>query len=339
MSVGSDPIECCVRGRFLCVCVTARRRGFRGGAFCVGAPRNFFRPVSRAFPASVSRRGGDRRGLPFPAVLRISARAGSSPWAFCVGAPRNFFRPVSRAFPASVSRRGGDRRGLPFPAVLRISARAGSSPWAFCVGAPRNFFRPVSRAFPASVSRRGGDRRGLPLPVRCAFRFAARAGSSPPGLLPTTDDGRTSFVPHLGRGGGRRAALLPLFTLRRQGSLLEVFSFRQASDESADRIRQVENALHVAALSGRAAAFGGTRGRRGRTVSLDTGEIMSDEREGADAGKRAGARSGPCPQAVAADESPGVGNSAMGGKVKRRRRKPPAFRKKVTPIGLKPITF
>ena len=73
MSIGSDPIECCVRGRFLCVCVTARRRGFRG-AFCVGAPRNFFRPVSRAFPASVSRRGGERRGLPFPAALRISVR-------------------------------------------------------------------------------------------------------------------------------------------------------------------------------------------------------------------------------------------------------------------------
>ena len=73
MSIGSDPIECCVRGRFLCVCVTARRRGFRG-AFCVGAPRNFFRPVSRAFPASVSRRGGDRRGLPLPAALRISVR-------------------------------------------------------------------------------------------------------------------------------------------------------------------------------------------------------------------------------------------------------------------------
>lgn len=204
MSVGSDPIECCVRGRFLCVCVTARRRGFRGGAFCVGAPRNFFRPVSRAFPASVSRREGDRRGLPFPAVLRISARA----------------------------------------------------------------------------------------------------GSSPPGLLPITDDGRTSFVPHLGRGRAAFGAA-PSFTLRRQGSLQEVFSFRQASDESADRIRRVENALHVAALSGRAAAFGGTRGRRGRTVSLDTGEIMSDEREGADAGKRAGARSGLCPQAVAADESPG----------------------------------
>lgn len=240
MSVGSDPIECCVRGRFLCVCVTARRRGFRGGLL---------------------RRGSEK--LLSTCFARLP--------------------------------------GIGFAA--------------------------------------GGDRRGLPLPVRCAFRFAARAGSSPPGLLPTTDDGRTSFVPHLGRGGGRRAALLPLFTLRRQGSLLEVFSFRQASDESADRIRQVENALHVAALSGRAAAFGGTRGRRGRTVSLDTGEIMSDEREGADAGKRAGARSGPCPQAVAADESPGVGNSAMGGKVKRRRRKPPAFRKKVTPIGLKPITF
>ena len=66
MSVGSDPIECCVRGRFLCVCVTARRRGFRGGAFCVGAPRNFFRPVSRAFPASVSRRGGIGVGFLFP---------------------------------------------------------------------------------------------------------------------------------------------------------------------------------------------------------------------------------------------------------------------------------
>ena len=123
MSVGSDPIECCVRGRFLCVCVTARRRGFRGGAFCVGAPRNFFRPVSRAFPASVSRREGDRRGLPFPAVLRISARAGSSPWAFCVGAPRNFFRPVSRAFPASVSRRGGGSARASSSRALRISVR------------------------------------------------------------------------------------------------------------------------------------------------------------------------------------------------------------------------
>ena len=152
MSIGSDPIECCVRGRFLCVCVTARRRGFRG-AFCVGAPRNFFRPVSRAFPASVSRRGGIGAGFLFPlrCEFRFAARAGSSPWAFCVGAPRNFFRPVSRAFPASVSRRGGDRRGLPFPAALRISVRA---------------------------------------------------GSSPPGLLPITDDGRTSFVPHLGRGAG-----------------------------------------------------------------------------------------------------------------------------------------
>ena len=152
MSVGSDPIECCVRGRFLCVCVTARRRGFRGGLL---------------------RRGSEK-------LLSTC-----------------FARLPGIGFAA-----GGDRRGLPFPAVLRISARAGSSPWAFCVGAPRNFFRPVSRAFPASVSRRGGDRRGLPLPVRCAFRFAARAGSSPPGLLPITDDGRTSFVPHLGRGAG-----------------------------------------------------------------------------------------------------------------------------------------
>lgn len=235
MSIGSDPIECCVRGRFLCVCVTARRRGFRG---------------------------------------------------------------------------------------------------AFCVGAPRNFFRPVSRAFPASVSRRGGIGAGFLFPLRCAFRLVP-ALRRPAFSRSRTMAGLRSFR----TSAGGRAALFPLFTLRRQGSLQEVFSFRQASDESADRIRRVENALHVAALSGRAAAFGGTRGRRGRTVSLDTGEIMSDEREGADAGKRAGARSGPCPQAVVADESPGLGNSAMGGKVKRRRRKPPAFRKKVTPIGLKPITF
>ena len=238
-------------------------------------------------------------------------------------------------------RGGGGSARASSSRALRISVRGSCR--LFAVGLlRRGSEKLLSTCFarlPGIGFAAGGDRRGLPLPVRCAFRFAARAGSSPPGLLPTTDDGRTSFVPHLGRGGGRRAALLPLFTLRRQGSLLEVFSFRQASDESADRIRQVENALHVAALSGRAAAFGGTRGRRGRTVSLDTGEIMSDEREGADAGKRAGARSGPCPQAVAADESPGVGNSAMGGKVKRRRRKPPAFRKKVTPIGLKPITF
>lgn len=208
MSIGSDPIECCVRGRFLCVCVTARRCGFREAwAFCVGAPRNFFRPVSRAFPASVSRRGGG------------SARASFSRCAAHFG---------SRLVPA-----------LRHPAFSRSRTMAGLR----------------------------------------SFRTSA--------------------------GGGRRSALLPPFTLRRQGSLQEVFSFRQASDESADRIRRVENALHVAALSGRAAAFGGTRGRRGRTVSLDTGEIMSDEREGADAGKRAGARSGLCPQAVAADESPG----------------------------------
>ena len=156
MSVGSDPIECCVRGRFLCVCVTARRRGFRGGAFCVGAPRNFFRPVSRAFPASVSRREGDRRGLPFPAVLRISARAGSSPWAFCVGAPRNFFRPVSRAFPASVSRRGGIGAGFLFPCAAHFGSRL--------VPVLRRpaFFRPRTmaglRSFRTSAGGAGGGR-------------------------------------------------------------------------------------------------------------------------------------------------------------------------------------
>ena len=236
MSIGSDPIECCVRGRFLCVCVTARRRGFRGGPFASGLRETSF----------------DLFRAPF----------------------RHRFR-------------GG--RGI---------------------GA------------------------GFLFPLRCAFRLVP-ALRRPAFSRSRTMAGLRSFR----TSAGGRAALFPLFTLRRQGSLQEVFSFRQASDESADRIRRVENALHVAALSGRAAAFGGTRGRRGRTVSLDTGEIMSDEREGADAGKRAGARSGPCPQAVVADESPGLGNSAMGGKVKRRRRKPPAFRKKVTPIGLKPITF
>ena len=285
MSVGSDPIECCVRGRFLCVCVTARRRGFRGGAFCVGAPRNFFRPVSRAFPASVSRRGGIGVGFLFPLCCAF------------------------RLVPAL-------RRG-PFASGLRETSF--------------NLFWAPSR-----YRFRGGRGigAGFLFPLRCAFRLVP-ALRHPAFSRSRTMAGLRSFR----TSAGGRAALFPLFTLRRQGSLQEVFSFRQASDESADRIRRVENALHVAALSGRAAAFGGTRGRRGRTVSLDTGEIMSDEREGADAGKRAGARSGPCPQAVVADESPGLGNSAMGGKVKRRRRKPPAFRKKVTPIGLKPITF
>ena len=334
MSVGSDPIECCVRGRFLCVCVTARRRGFRGGAFCVGAPRNFFRPVSRAFPASVSRREGDRRGLPFPAVLRISARAGSSPWAFCVGAPRNFFRPVSRAFPASVSRRGGIGVGFLFPLCCAFRLVPALRRGPFASGLRETSFNLFWA--PSRYRFRGGRGigAGFLFPLRCAFRLVP-ALRRPAFSRSRTMAGLRSFR----TSAGGRAALFPLFTLRRQGSLQEVFSFRQASDESADRIRRVENALHVAALSGRAAAFGGTRGRRGRTVSLDTGEIMSDEREGADAGKRAGARSGPCPQAVVADESPGLGNSAMGGKVKRRRRKPPAFRKKVTPIGLKPITF
>ena len=387
MSVGSDPIECCVRGRFLCVCVTARRRGFRGGllrrgsekllstcfarlsgiGFAAGggsARASFSRCAAhfgscRLFAVGLLRRGSEKllstcfarlSGIGF-AAGGGSARASFSRCAAHFGS--------CRLFAVGLLRRGSEKllstcfarlSGIGF-AAGGGSARASFSRCAAHFGSCRLFAvgllrrgseKLLSTCFtrlPGIGFAAGGDRRGLPLPVRCAFRFAARAGSSPPGLLPTTDDGRTSFVPHLGRGGGRRAALLPLFTLRRQGSLLEVFSFRQASDESADRIRQVENALHVAALSGRAAAFGGTRGRRGRTVSLDTGEIMSDEREGADAGKRAGARSGPCPQAVAADESPGVGNSAMGGKVKRRRRKPPAFRKKVTPIGLKPITF
>ena len=145
----------------------------------------------------------------------------------------------------------------------------------------------------------GGIGEGFLFPLRCAFRFVP-ALRRPAFSRSRTMAGLRSFR----TSAGGRAALFPLFTLRRQGSLQEVFSFRQASDESADRIRRVENALHVAALSGRAAAFGGTRGRRGRTVSLDMGEVMSDKREGADAGKRAGARSGPCPQAVAADESP-----------------------------------
>lgn len=208
MSVGSDPIECRLKGRFLCVCVTARRRGFREG---VGLLR-------RGSEKLLSTCFGRLPGIGF-AAGGGSARASFSRCAANFG---------SRLVPA-----------LRHPAFSRSRTMAGLR----------------------------------------SFRTSA--------------------------GGGRRSALLPPFTLRRQGSLQEVFSFRQASDESADRIRRVENALHVAALSGRAAAFGGTRGRRGRTVSLDTGEIMSDEREGADAGKRAGARSGLCPQAVAADESPG----------------------------------
>ena len=290
MSVGSDPIECCVRGRFLCVCVTARRRGFRGGGLLRrGSEKLLSTCFARLSGIGFAAGGGSARA----SFSRCAAHFGSC-----------------RLFAVGLLRRGSEKLlSTCFARLPGIGFAAGGG------------------------SARASSSRALRISVRGSCRFFAARPSSDHGRWP-------DFVRSAPRqGGGRRAALLPLFTLRRQGSLLEVFSFRQASDESADRIRQVENALHVAALSGRAAAFGGTRGRRGRTVSLDTGEIMSDEREGADAGKRAGARSGPCPQAVAADESPGVGNSAMGGKVKRRRRKPPAFRKKVTPIGLKPITF
>ncbi len=290
MSVGSDPIECCVRGRFLCVCVTARRRGFRGGLLRRGSEKLLSTCFARLSGIGFAAGGGSARA----SFSRCAAHFGSC-----------------RLFAVGLLRRGSEKLlSTCFARLPGIGFAAGGG-----IGA--GFLFPCAAHFGSRL---------VPVLRRPAF------------FRPRTMAGLRSFRTSAG-GGGRRAALLPLFTLRRQGSLLEVFSFRQASDESADRIRQVENALHVAALSGRAAAFGGTRGRRGRTVSLDTGEIMSDEREGADAGKRAGARSGPCPQAVAADESPGVGNSAMGGKVKRRRRKPPAFRKKVTPIGLKPITF
>lgn len=95
-------------------------------------------------------------GLPFPAVLRISARAGSSPWAFCVGAPRNFFRPVSRAFPASVSRRGGIGAGFLFPCAAHFGSRL--------VPVLRRpaFFRPRTmaglRSFRTSAGGAGGGR-------------------------------------------------------------------------------------------------------------------------------------------------------------------------------------
>ena len=286
MSVGSDPIECCVRGRFLCVCVTARRRGFRGGLLRRGSEKLLSTCFAR-LPGIGFAAGGIGVGFLFPLCCAF------------------------RLVPAL-------RRG-PFASGLRETSF--------------DLFRAPSRH-----RFRGGGGIGAGFLFPCAAHFGSRL--VPVLRRPAFSRSRTmAGLRSFRTSAGGRAALFPLFTLRRQGSLQEVFSFRQASDESADRIRRVENALHVAALSGRAAAFGGTRGRRGRTVSLDTGEIMSDEREGADAGKRAGARSGPCPQAVVADESPGLGNSAMGGKVKRRRRKPPAFRKKVTPIGLKPITF
>ena len=75
MSVGSDPIECCVRGRFLCVCVTARRRGFRGGRgpFASGLRETsfdlFWAPSRYRF-----RGGGGSARASSSRALRISVR-------------------------------------------------------------------------------------------------------------------------------------------------------------------------------------------------------------------------------------------------------------------------
>ena len=287
---------------FLCVCVTARRRGFRGGPFASGLRETsfdlFWAPFRHRF------RGGRGIGVGFlfplccafrlvPALRRGPFASGLRETSF------DLFRAPSRH-----RFRGGGGIGVGFlfplccafrlvPALRRGPFASGLRETSFNL-----FWAPSRYRF------RGGRGigAGFLFPLRCAFRLVP-ALRHPAFSRSRTMAGLRSF--RTSAWGGRRSALLPPFTLRRQGSLQEVFSFRQASDESADRIRRVENALHVAALSGRAAAFGGTRGRRGRTVSLDTGEIMSDEREGADAGKRAGARSGLCPQAVAADESPG----------------------------------
>ena len=152
MSVGSDPIECCVRGRFLCVCVTARRRGFRGGLLRRGSEKLLSTCFARLSGIGFAAGGGSARA----SFSRCAAHFGSC-----------------RLFAVGLLRRGSEK-------LLSTC-----------------FARLPGIGFAA-----GGDRRGLPLPVRCAFRFAARAGSSPPGLLPITDDGRTSFVPHLGRGAG-----------------------------------------------------------------------------------------------------------------------------------------
>ena len=199
MSVGSDPIECCVRGRFLCVCVTARRRGFRGGAFCVGAPRNFFRPVSRAFPASVSRRGGIGVGFLFPLCCAFRLVPALRRGPFASGLRETSFD-LFRA-PSRHRFRGGG--GSAWASFSRCAAHFGSCR-LFAVGLlRRGSEKLLSTCFarlPGIGFAAGGDRRGLPFPA--VLRISARAGSSPPGLLPITDDGRTSFVPHLGRGAG-----------------------------------------------------------------------------------------------------------------------------------------
>ena len=73
MSVGSDPIECCVRGRFLCVCVTARRRGFRGGLLRRGSEKLLSTCFARLSGIGFAAGGGSARA----SFSRCAAHFGS----------------------------------------------------------------------------------------------------------------------------------------------------------------------------------------------------------------------------------------------------------------------
>ena len=211
MSVGSDPIECCVRGRFLCVCVTARRRGFRGGGLLRRGSEKLLSTCFARLPGIGFAAGGDRRGLPFPAVLRISARAGSSPWAFCVGAPRNFFRPVSRAFPASVSRRGGIGVGFLFPLCCAFRLVPALRRGPFASGLRETSFD-LFRA-PSRHRFRGGGGIGAGFLFPCAAHFGSRLVPvlrRPAFFRPRTMAGLRSFRTSAGGAGGGRHCFLSL---------------------------------------------------------------------------------------------------------------------------------
>ena len=203
MSVGSDPIECCVRGRFLCVCVTARRRGFRGGAFCVGAPRNFFRPVSRAFPASVSRRGGIGVGFLFPLCCAFRLVPALRRGPFASGLRETSFD-LFRA-PSRHRFRGGG--GSAWASFSRCAAHFGSCR-LFAVGLLRRgsekllstcFARLPGIGFAAGGgSARASSSRALRISVRGSCRFFAARPSSDHGRWP-------DFVRSAPRQGGRAA--------------------------------------------------------------------------------------------------------------------------------------
>ena len=192
MSVGSDPIECCVRGRFLCVCVTARRRGFRGGLLRRGSEKLLSTCFARLSGIGFAAGGGSARA----SFSRCAAHFGSCR-LFAVGLlRRGSEQPLSTCF--------ARLPGIGF-AAGGGSARASSSRCAAHFGSCRLFAaRPSSDHgrwpdFVRSAPRQGGRAAG----GTASSLYASAAGVLAGGFLVPAGFGRKCGSHSTGR---KRAA-------------------------------------------------------------------------------------------------------------------------------------